>query len=74
MNSGLQKLFGTDGIRGRVGLEPITESFAERLGYVFGSTLGAFLAVTNKIGPLDFFRPLNKKAENKHDNKRLYNI
>ena len=30
---------------------------------VFGSTLGAFLAVTNKIGPLDFFWPLNKKAE-----------
>ncbi len=30
------KYFGTDGIRGRFGQEPITESFAQTLGYALG--------------------------------------
>ena len=34
-----RKYFGTDGIRGRVGQEPITPEFVLRLGYAAGTTL-----------------------------------
>lgn len=33
--------FGTDGIRGRVGMEPITPSFVMRLGWAAGRVLGS---------------------------------
>ncbi|RLA37213.1 MAG: phosphoglucosamine mutase [Gammaproteobacteria bacterium] len=35
-----RKYFGTDGIRGRVGTEPITPEFALRLGWAVGRVLG----------------------------------
>lgn len=35
------KYFGTDGIRGKVGKEPITPDFALKLGYAAGKILGA---------------------------------
>ena len=37
----LKKYFGTDGIRGRVGVEPITPEFAMRLGRAAGRVLAA---------------------------------
>ncbi|MBK9326339.1 MAG: phosphoglucosamine mutase [Thiobacillaceae bacterium] len=36
-----RKYFGTDGVRGRVGEEPITPEFAMRLGYAAGKVLAA---------------------------------
>jgi phosphoglucosamine mutase len=36
-----RRYFGTDGVRGRVGLEPITPDFILRLGYAAGTTLVA---------------------------------
>lgn len=36
-----RKYFGTDGVRGRVGEEPITPDFAMRLGYAAGKVLTA---------------------------------
>ena len=36
-----RKYFGTDGVRGRVGTEPITPDFVMRLGYAAGATLVA---------------------------------
>ena len=36
-----RKFFGTDGVRGRVGEEPITPEFAMRLGYAAGKVLVA---------------------------------
>ena len=36
-----RKYFGTDGIRGRVGREPITPDFVLRLGYAAGQVLAA---------------------------------
>ncbi|MFA9439483.1 phosphoglucosamine mutase [Uliginosibacterium sp. sgz301328] len=36
-----RKYFGTDGVRGRVGLSPITPDFVMRLGYAAGTTLVA---------------------------------
>ncbi|MDK2124792.1 phosphoglucosamine mutase [Parachitinimonas caeni] len=40
-----RKFFGTDGVRGRVGVEPITPEFAMRLGFAAGKVL-----VAGKIG------------------------
>ena len=34
-----RRYFGTDGIRGKVGEEPITPDFVMRLGYAAGRTL-----------------------------------
>src|SRR5690606_16867547 len=34
-----RKFFGTDGIRGRVGVSPITADFVQRLGWAAGRTL-----------------------------------
>jgi phosphoglucosamine mutase len=34
-----RKYFGTDGIRGRVGISPITPEFVMRLGYAAGRLL-----------------------------------
>ena len=34
-----RKYFGTDGVRGRVGVEPITPDFVMRLGYAAGRVL-----------------------------------
>ena len=34
-----RKYFGTDGIRGKVGKEPITPDFVLRLGYAAGKVL-----------------------------------
>jgi phosphoglucosamine mutase len=36
-----RKYFGTDGVRGRVGMAPITPDFVMRLGYAAGATLVA---------------------------------
>ncbi|MCG7756534.1 MAG: hypothetical protein LZF63_07740, partial [Nitrosomonas sp.] len=36
-----KKYFGTDGIRGRVGKEPITPDFILHLGYSAGKVLAA---------------------------------
>jgi phosphoglucosamine mutase len=36
-----RKYFGTDGVRGRVGVAPITPDFIMRLGYAAGATLVA---------------------------------
>ena len=41
MGSSGRKYFGTDGIRGRVGISPITADFAVRLGRAAGVVLGA---------------------------------
>ena len=35
----MRKLFGTDGIRGKVGISPITPDFALRLGFAAGKAL-----------------------------------
>lgn len=40
----MAKYFGTDGVRGTVGKEPITPDFALRLGYAAGKILGANFA------------------------------
>ncbi|MGH8456809.1 MAG: phosphoglucosamine mutase, partial [Stenotrophobium sp.] len=44
-----RKYFGTDGIRGRVGIAPMTPDFALRLGWaagrVFGKTGGARVVI-----------------------------
>lgn len=49
-----RKYFGTDGVRGRVGKDPITASFALRLGYAAGRVLshlpGGVLRPTVLIG------------------------
>ena len=37
----MKKYFGTDGIRGRVGIEPITVDFLLKLGWVVGSVLSS---------------------------------
>ncbi len=42
-NTKLQKYFGTDGIRGRVGTYPITPDFALRLAYITGRVLSKHL-------------------------------
>ena len=34
-----KKFFGTDGIRGKVGEEPITPAFAQHLAYAAGEVL-----------------------------------
>ncbi len=34
-----RKYFGTDGVRGRVGVSPITPDFVMRLGYAAGRVL-----------------------------------
>jgi phosphoglucosamine mutase len=39
-----RKYFGTDGIRGKVGIAPMTPDFAMRLGYAIGKTLAAHSA------------------------------
>jgi phosphoglucosamine mutase len=36
-----RKYFGTDGVRGKVGVAPMTPDFAMRLGYAIGKTLAA---------------------------------
>ncbi len=36
-----RKYFGTDGVRGKVGEEPITPDFVMRLGYAAGTALVA---------------------------------
>ncbi len=36
-----RKFFGTDGVRGRVGEDPVTPEFAMRLGYAAGTVLGS---------------------------------
>ena len=47
-----RKYFGTDGIRGRVGLEPITPEFVLRLAYAAGKVLSrADVAPPHRKGP-----------------------
>ncbi len=46
----IRKYFGTDGVRGRVGIAPITPDFVMRLGYAAGKVLAqAELAATKPV-------------------------
>jgi len=45
-----RKYFGTDGIRGRVGLEPMTPEFALKLGWAAGRVLGKAAGARVVIG------------------------
>ncbi|HSY26841.1 MAG TPA: phosphoglucosamine mutase, partial [Burkholderiaceae bacterium] len=43
-----RKYFGTDGVRGRVGVNPITPDFVMRLGYAAGRVLTQASASSGK--------------------------
>ena len=43
-----RKYFGTDGVRGRVGVHPITPQFVMHLGYAAGKVLANTVQVTNE--------------------------
>ncbi len=45
-----RKYFGTDGVRGRVGIEPMTPDFALRLGWAAGRVLGKSAGARVVIG------------------------
>ena len=45
-----RRYFGTDGIRGRVGVSPMTPAFALRLGWAAGRVLGRGEGATVLIG------------------------
>ena len=64
-----RKYFGTDGIRGQVGMSPITPDFVMRLGYAAGKVLASY-GEANTTGARDSKRSFTSVAYDHQLSKR----